>query len=258
MKPKKQYGQHFLTDDRIAHQIANSFQYSGPSKNVLEVGPGKGMLTKHLKIQDYKLKCVELDLDMIEILEKTYPDLINNIISEDILRVNMDEAFDGEEFLLIGNYPYNISSQILFKMVDYREYIPEMVGMFQKEVAQRVVAKSGSKTYGVISVLIQAYYDGDYLFDVDADAFYPPPKVTSGVIRLRRKDNFKLDCNEKLFKTVVKTSFSQRRKMLRNTLKGLIKDPDILSQELFKKRPEHLDLEHFISITKMIEESQKN
>jgi len=257
LKPKKQYGQHFLTDDRIAHQIANGFQYSGKTKNVLEIGPGKGMLTKHLKVQDYKLKCVELDLDMVEILEKTYPELIDNIISEDVLRVNMEEVFHGEEFLLIGNYPYNISSQILFKMIDSRDYIPEMVGMFQKEVAQRVVAKSGNKTYGVISVLIQAYYDGDYLFDVDANSFFPPPKVTSGVIRLRRKDNFKLNCNEKLFKAVVKTSFGQRRKMLRNTLKSLIQDPDILSQELFTKRPEQLDLEHFISITQLIEGLQK-
>lgn len=256
MKPKKQYGQHFLTDDRIAHQIAHAFLNSN-TKNVLEIGPGKGMLTKHLKVQDYALKCVELDKDMVNYLENTYPELKNNIISKDVLRVKMDEVFEGQEFLLIGNYPYNISSQILFKMVDSRDYIPEMVGMFQKEVAQRVVAKSGSKTYGVISVLIQAYYKGEYLFDVEADSFFPPPKVTSGVIRLRRKDNFKLDCNEKLFKTVVKTSFSQRRKMLRNTLKSLIKDSDLLSQELFTKRPEHLDLEHFISITKMIENIQK-
>lgn len=211
------------------------------------------MLTKHLMVMNHQLKVVELDKDMVNYLQIAYPELIDNIISEDFLRLDLNAVFGGKPFLLIGNYPYNISSQILFKMVEHRHLIPEMVGMFQKEVAERVVSKPGSKVYGVISVLIQAYYEGDYLFKVNPGSFNPPPKVMSAVIRLRRKDNFSLDCNEKLFKTVVKICFGQRRKMIRNTMKSLIKDADVLKNEQFSKRPEQLSLEDFISITKLVE-----
>ena len=199
---------------------------------------------------------VEADRDMVFYLKKHYPALIGQIIEEDFLKVPLDTFFKKETFGLIGNFPYNISSQILFKMLDYKAQIPEMVGMFQKEVADRVIAPPGSKTYGVISVLIQAHYSGELLFDVDKRNFNPPPKVQSAVIRLTRRDDFDLGCDAKLFKRIVKQTFSQRRKMLRNTMKAFSKDPEFLANPFLTKRPEQLSLEDFVQLTKWVEESQ--
>ena len=180
---------------------------------------------------------------------------MHSIIKEDFLKLRLNEVFDEKAFALIGNFPYNISSQILFKMLDYKELIPEMVGMFQKEVAKRVVAQPGSKTYGVISVLIQAYYDGEYLFDVDKSCFTPPPKVQSGVIRLLRKKDLTLGCDESLFRRVVKQTFTQRRKMLRNSLKSFIKDTSLLTDDIFQKRPEQLSVSDFIELTNFVQQN---
>lgn len=234
-------------------RIADSLQWTDRYKTVLEVGPGRGMLTQFLLPKDYELFVVEADRDMVSHLQKHFPDLKEHIISADFLKVPLDKVFSNE-FGLIGNFPYNISSQILFQMVRYKELIPEMVGMFQKEVADRVVAKPGSKVYGVISVLIQAFYEGEYLFSVEKESFNPPPKVRSGVIRLYRKADQNLGCDEKLFRQVVKQAFSQRRKMLRNTMKTFLKGDDFLQDEFFNLRPERLSVADFVQLTNMIAE----
>jgi len=249
MKAKKSFGQHFLVNEHIAEQIANSLEMITDVKNVLEIGPGKGVLTKYLANKDINLKVVEADQDMISYL--TQYKLLNEsqIIFLDFLKLNMERVFDGEQFCLIGNYPYNISSQILFKMANAKELVPEMVGMFQKEVADRVVAPPGSKTYGVVSVLIQAYYEGKTIIDVAPESFSPPPKVNSSVIRLVRKENYTLPCDDKLFRNIVKTAFSQRRKMLRNTLKALFKDESLMEDPYFTQRPEQLSVQDFVDIT---------
>lgn len=257
MKAKKSFGQHFLNREDIAEQIANSLEKGALYKRVMEVGPGRGMLTKYLLEIEKELLVVEADRDMVLFLNKHYPALKNQIVSADFLRVDLASIVQDEPFGLIGNFPYNISTQILFKMLDYKELIPEMVGMFQKEVAQRVVAPPGSKTYGVTSVLIQAYYDGEYLFSVDKSCFTPPPKVQSGVIRLTRKENTELACDPKLFRRVVKQAFSQRRKMLRNTMKMFLKDDPLLKEPLFEKRPEKLSVQDFIELTLEIEKRQE-
>lgn len=257
MKAKKSFGQHFLNREDIAEQIANSLEKGALYKRVLEVGPGRGMLTKYLLEIEKELLVVEADRDMVLFLHKHYPALKNQIVSADFLRVDLSSIVQDKPFALIGNFPYNISTQILFKMLDYKELIPEMVGMFQKEVAQRVVAPPGSKTYGVTSVLIQAYYDGEYLFSVDKSCFTPPPKVQSGVIRLTRKENLNLACDPKLFRRVVKQAFSQRRKMLRNTMKMFLKDDPLLKEPLFEKRPEKLSVQDFIDLTLEIEVRQE-
>ncbi len=253
MKAKKSYGQHFLNKPVIAEQIANGLSLEGAYDHVLEVGPGTGNMTRFLLELPFNLKVVEADRDMVFALAANYPKVKDSIIREDFLKLKLDELFDQKPFGLIGNFPYNISSQILFKMLDYKHLIPEMVGMFQKEVGDRVVAPPGSKTYGVISVLIQAYYDGESLFDVDKSCFTPPPKVQSSVIRLTRKENQDLGCNEKLFKRVVKQTFSQRRKMLRNTVKQFIKDVPV--DDFFKQRPEQLSLNDFVELTNYIEKN---
>lgn len=252
MRAKKSYGQHFLTNEDMSSRIAGSLSMEGYQK-VLEVGPGKGMLTKYLLERNMDLLVVEADRDMVSFLEQNYAQLKERIIPADFLKLDLNQFYKDTSFGLIGNFPYNISSQILFKMVEYRDQIPEMVGMFQKEVAERVVAPSGNKTYGVISVLIQAYYDGEYLFTVKPESFSPPPKVQSAVIRLTRKTDFKLDCDEKLFRKVVKQAFSQRRKMLRNTMKIYLSGSPLLEDEFFTKRPEKLDLEDFVQLTKWVE-----
>ena len=257
MRAKKSYGQHFLNQPGIASEIAHSLILNDAYKHVLEVGPGTGNLTKHLLELPLKLKVVEADKDMVFALASNYPQLMHSIIKEDFLKLDLSAIFENQPFALIGNFPYNISSQILFKMLDYKELIPEMVGMFQKEVAQRVIAGPGSKTYGVISVLIQAYYEGEYLIDVDKSCFTPPPKVQSGVIRLVRKKNLTLKCDHSLFRSVVKQTFSQRRKMLRNTLKAFIKDTSLLTDERFQKRPEQLSVEDFIDLTNYVQEQMK-
>jgi 16S rRNA (adenine1518-N6/adenine1519-N6)-dimethyltransferase len=253
MKAKKSYGQHFLIDESVASKIANSLIKSEGLKNVLEIGPGKGVLTKYLKEHDTNLHVVEADQDMVDYLIR------NNIVVEsqvtflDFLKLNLSRVFDGQQFYLIGNYPYNISSQILFKMINSKELVPEMVGMFQKEVADRVVAPPGSKTYGVISVLVQAYYDGVTIIDVGPNAFSPPPKVNSSVIRLTRRENYELPCDDRLFRQVVKTSFNQRRKMLRSTLKPLFGDDSLADDPFYTQRPEQLGVKEFIEITLKLE-----
>lgn len=254
---KKSFGQHFLNNDQIAMGIVDALVDELAIPNVLEVGPGRGVLTHHLIDKNVNLKVVEADRDMVSVLSKTFPDLVDNIIFEDFLKTPIETLFDGEEFGLIGNYPYNISSQILFKMVQYRDKIPLMVGMFQKEVADRVVSKEGSKVYGVVSVLIQAYYDCEYVFTVPPESFDPPPKVMSAVIKLRRKENHNLPCDESLFKSIVKISFGQRRKMLRNTMKQFVNSSEDLTDPLFTKRPEQLSLEDFVSLTQRIEALKK-
>lgn len=251
MKAKKSYGQHFLVREDIAERIASSMSLEGYSK-LLEVGPGRGMLTKYLWEMDAELFLVEADRDMVLYLKKYYPN-IKNIISADFLKTDLKHLMQNQSFGLIGNFPYNISSQILFKMLEYREIIPEMVGMFQKEVAQRVVADHGSKAYGVISVLVQAYYEGEYLFTVEKGSFNPPPKVLSGVIRLKRKENQELGCDPNLFKQIVKQTFGQRRKMLRNTIKSFLPDDPFLKESFFNQRPENLSVEDFINLTKEVE-----
>jgi 16S rRNA (adenine1518-N6/adenine1519-N6)-dimethyltransferase len=249
MKAKKSFGQHFLVNESIAENIANSLEMASEIKNILEIGPGKGVLTKYLAKQDTNLKVVEADQDMVHFLTSNKILAEDQIIFLDFLKLNMHKVFDGEPFLMIGNYPYNISSQILFKMVNTKELVPEMVGMFQKEVADRVVAPPGSKTYGVISVLVQAYYEGKTIIDVAPNSFSPPPKVQSSVIRLVRKENYTLPCDDRLFRNVVKTAFNQRRKMLRNTLKPLFKEESLMEDPYFTQRPEQLSVQDFVDIT---------
>jgi len=243
MKAKKSFGQHFLNNEDIARDIAHGLISYEPQAKVLEIGPGQGMLTKYLIDRAFDLKVVELDRDMIPILERSFESLTERILQIDFLKVDLREVFEGQPFMLIGNYPYNISSQIVFKMIEHRDLIPQMVGMFQKEVAKRIVATPTSKAYGVISVLTQAYYDGEYLFDVGNQNFDPPPKVMSGVIRLTRKENETEIENPKLFKSVVKLAFSQRRKMLRNTMKSLLNGSELLKDEFFMQRPERVSVE---------------
>ena len=256
MKAKKSYGQHFLINENASEKIANALHRKEGIKNVLEIGPGKGVLTKYFLKQDINFRAVEADRDMVAYLKEHYPVLVDKIIFLDFMKLNLSKVFDGEPFYLTGNYPYNISSQILFKMLQHKELIPEMIGMFQKEVADRVIASHGSKTYGVLSVLIQAFYKGEMFMKVSPGSFSPPPKVNSAVIRLTRKENYELPCSEKMLRAVVKTSFGQRRKMIRNTLKVLIEDRDLLDSELFTKRPEHLSVDDFIELTCLIEEKK--
>ena len=254
MKAKKSFGQHFLNREEIAERIASSLSINNELGHpVLEVGPGKGMLTKYLLKQYPLLKVVEADVDMVNYLHKYYPQLENRVISGDFLKVDLAAVFEGQSFSLIGNFPYNISSQIVFRMIKYRAVVPEMVGMFQKEMADRIIAKPGGKDYGVISVLAQAYYEGKTLFNVDKSCFSPPPKVQSAVIHLIRKENQNLGCDEGLFRQVVKTSFNQRRKMLRNTLKPLFPEGSTeLEDAFFQKRPEQLSLADFVGVTQLL------
>lgn len=254
MKAKKSYGQHFLVNETIAESIASSLQLTKDYKKVLEVGPGQGFLTKYLLKKEYELIVVEADRDMVAYLQRHYPELKGQIISADFMKVDLGLFFEDEPFALIGNYPYNISSQILFRMLEYKAQIPEMVGMFQKEVAERVVAAPGSKIYGVVSVLVQAFYDGEFLFEVDKSEFNPPPKVQSAVIRLTRKENQDLGCSYKFFRAVVKQAFSQRRKMLRNTMKSFTKAPELQQDPFFQKRPEKLSVQDFVYLTNWIEQ----
>lgn len=255
VKAKKSYGQHFLINESIAQRIANSLTGYGQYTHVLEVGPGKGMLTKHLLQKPYELLAVEADRDMEEYLAQHYPQV--SVARADFLQYDLNECFNGEAFALIGNFPYNISSQILFKMLDYKNRIPEMVGMFQKEVAERVIAPPGSKVYGVSSVLVQAFYEGKYLFGVDRRNFSPPPQVQSGVIRLqRRAEPLVPEHLSALFKKVVKQAFSQRRKMLRNTMKPLLDGSPRLEDAFFNQRPEQLSIADFVQVVSWITEKE--
>ncbi len=248
VKAKKHLGQHFLKDENIARKIADSLQINGYTK-VLEIGPGMGVLTKYLLQKPIDTYVIEIDTESVEYLNNHYPELHGKIISKDFLKYNINEVFEGDQFAIIGNFPYNISSQIVFRALELRHQIPEFAGMFQKEVAERICEKKGSKTYGILSVLVQAFYDAEYLFTVSEDVFNPPPKVKSGVLSLVRKENFTLPCNEKLFFTVVKTAFQQRRKTLRNSLKTLNLSDNLREDSIFDLRPEQLSVQGFIDIT---------
>jgi 16S rRNA (adenine1518-N6/adenine1519-N6)-dimethyltransferase len=252
IRPKKFLGQHFLIDLSIAERIAGTLPLSGRTA-VLEIGPGTGVLTQFLlQNPDIDLTAVELDRESVPYLRTHFPALENHIIEGDFLKLDLSAIFK-EKFFIIGNFPYNISSQIFFKLLDYRDQVPCLAGMIQKEVAERIAAPHGSKTYGILSVLLQAYYDVEYLFTVDERVFDPPPKVKSAVVRLTRNGVAKIDCNEVLFKQVVKTAFNQRRKTLRNSLKMLLgKDNPTAAQPIFDKRPEQLSVAEFIKLTNLL------
>ncbi|SFS38225.1 16S rRNA (adenine(1518)-N(6)/adenine(1519)-N(6))-dimethyltransferase RsmA [Lutibacter maritimus] len=252
VKAKKHLGQHFLTDELIAQQIADSLVGTN-YKNVLEIGPGMGVLTKYLLKKDYTTHVIEIDTESVEYLKAHYLNLADRIISKDFLKINISDFFGDEQLAIIGNFPYNISSQIVFKTLENRHQIPEFSGMFQKEVALRIAEKEGSKVYGILSVLTQAFYNVEYLFTVPPTVFNPPPKVDSGVIRLVRKENFTLPVDEKLFYKVVKTAFQQRRKTLRNSLKTLNLSDSLREDSIFAKRPEQLSVQEFINLTSKIE-----
>ena len=252
VRAKKNLGQHFLKDEAIARRIAESLD-GFPTLPVLEVGPGTGMLTRHLLEQERDLTVVEIDSESVAYLKEHYPSLEGRILEQDFLRMNLPALYN-ESFCLIGNYPYNISSQIFFKLLDNRESIPCCTGMIQKEVAERMTASPGSKSYGILSVLLQTWYDIEYLFTVNEQAFIPPPKVKSAVVRLTRNKRKQLGCNEKLFKTVVKTSFNQRRKMLRNSIQSLLSEESPLPGDpMLTKRPEQLSIEQFEQLTNLLE-----
>jgi 16S rRNA (adenine1518-N6/adenine1519-N6)-dimethyltransferase len=248
VRPKKSLGQHFLTDQAVAQAIVASLRSRGP---VLEVGPGTGVLTQYL-LQDpgIELKVVELDGESVRYLLEHYPKLAPNLYEADFLKLDLHKLFP-DRFAIIGNFPYNISSQIFFKVLDYREQVPEVVCMIQKEVAERMAAEPGSKTYGILSVLMQAWYDIKYLFTVGEGAFLPPPKVKSAVIRLTRNERGSLDCDEELFKRVVKTTFNQRRKTIRNSLKPILSQLPQLPAYIpyLDARPEQLSVDEFVELT---------
>lgn len=253
VKPKKFLGQHFLKDLKVAQDIADTVD-SQPELPVLEVGPGMGVLTQFLVKKERTVKVVEVDYESVAYLREAFPSLEDHIIEDDFLKMNLNRTFDGNPFVLTGNYPYNISSQIFFKMLDNKELIPCCTGMIQKEVAERIAAGPRSKTYGILSVLIQAWYEVEYLFTVSEHVFNPPPKVKSAVIRMTRNQTRDLGCNEKLFKQVVKTTFNQRRKTLRNSIKPILgKESSILQDEIFNKRPEQLSVQQFVELTNMVE-----
>jgi 16S rRNA (adenine1518-N6/adenine1519-N6)-dimethyltransferase len=220
---------------------------------VLEIGPGMGVLTKYLLEKDFETYVIEIDTESVEYLSANYLKLSNRIIEKDFLKYNINEVLNDEPFAIIGNFPYNISTQIVFKTLEMKKQVPEFSGMFQKEVAQRICAKHGSKTYGILSVLAQAFYNAEYLFTVPPNVFNPPPKVDSGVMRLTRKEDYSLPCEEKLFYRVVKTSFQQRRKTLRNSLKSLNLSDETRRLEVFNMRPEQLSVKEFINLTCIIE-----
>lgn len=252
VRAKKHLGQHFLTDENIASKIADTLSYSGYSK-VLEIGPGMGVLTKYLLQKDTEVHVIEIDTESVAYLDENYEQLRGFIHEEDFLKYDLTKIFGNEAFAVIGNFPYNISSQIVFKVLEMRDQIPEFSGMFQKEVAQRICEKKGSKTYGILSVLTQAFYKADYLFTVPPTVFNPPPKVDSGVLRLTRKDDFSLPCDERLFFRIVKTAFGQRRKTLRNSLKSLNLPDNLREDAIFGLRPEQLSTDEFIELTLKIQ-----
>jgi len=251
VKAKKFLGQHFLKDLDIAQKIADSLQGVGYDL-VLEIGPGMGVLTQYLLAKSHDTQVVEIDRESVVYLTKNFPQLEGKIHGSDFLKMNLKEVFGGKSMAIIGNFPYNISSQIVFKALEYKELVPEFAGMFQKEVAQRIAAKPGSKTYGILSVLTQAYYEVEYLFTVPPHVFNPPPKVDSGVIRMTRKADFSISVDEKLFIEVVKTAFNQRRKTLRNSLKTYNLPQEITENVIFAKRPEELSFSQFIALTQII------
>ena len=255
VRPKKNLGQHFLTDLSIAKRIADTVD-ACPDLPVLEVGPGMGVMTQYLVEKPRPLKVVEIDRESVEYLNEHFPKLCENILGEDFLRMDLSRVFDGGQFVLTGNYPYDISSQIFFKMIDNRELIPCCTGMIQHEVALRMASQPGTKAYGILSVLIQAWYDVEYLFMVDETVFNPPPKVKSAVIKMTRNQTQHLGCDEQLFKRVVKTVFNQRRKMLRVSLRQLFPQSgalEIFSSPFATLRPEQLSIAQFVELTNLVE-----
>jgi 16S rRNA (adenine1518-N6/adenine1519-N6)-dimethyltransferase len=253
VRAKKKLGQHFLNDQFIARKIVDSLK-GEQTNQVLEVGPGMGILTHYLlERPGISLKVIEIDQESVDYLKRNFQVLNENIIEADFLKTNLTDVFKGS-FAIIGNFPYNISSQILFRVLEIKNQIPEVVGMFQKEVAERICAKEGSKTYGILSVLMQTFYRLEYLFTVEAGVFSPPPKVRSAVIRLQRNELKELGCNEELFFKVVKTAFNQRRKMMRNSLKQMFGE---IPEEFQMLRPEQLKPGQFISLTSQIESLKK-
>ena len=252
VKPKKALGQHFLTDLSVAARIAATLD-DCKGLPVLEVGPGMGVLTRFLLDNGHDVKVAEIDSESVVYLNKNFPDLDGRIIEGDFLQMRLDELYEGKDFCVIGNYPYNISSQIFFKVLDYKDSVVCCSGMLQKEVAERLAAPPGTKTRGILSVLLQAWYDVEYLFTVNENVFNPPPKVKSGVVKLRRNAVKDLGCDERLFKTVVKTSFGQRRKTLRNSLSVLLPpEATIPDDAIFTRRPEQLSVEEFIYLTNLV------
>ncbi|RDY60146.1 16S rRNA (adenine(1518)-N(6)/adenine(1519)-N(6))-dimethyltransferase RsmA [Flagellimonas nanhaiensis] len=260
VKAKKHLGQHFLRDENIALKIANTLSLEGYS-NVLEIGPGTGVLTKYLLQRDIDLVAMDLDEESIVYLrhefELEHPQLFTGknqfkVIEADFLKFDLKQLYGDSQFAITGNFPYNISSQIIFKMLDFREQIPEFSGMFQKEVAERICEKPGSKTYGILSVLVQAFYEAEYLFTVPPEVFDPPPKVESGVLRLIRKNDINLPCSDQMFFRVVKTGFNQRRKTLRNSLKAFNLSDNLKEDAIFDQRPEQLGVADFVTLTQKI------
>lgn len=255
VRPKKQLGQHFLTDLGIAKAIADTVD-ACPEIPVLEVGPGMGVLTQYLMQKGRELKVVEIDTESVDYLNEKYEALRDSIIADDFLKMNLSGIFDGRKFVLTGNYPYDISSQIFFKMLDNKDLIPCCTGMIQREVAQRIASAPGCKAYGILSVMIQAWYDVEYLFTVDEDVFNPPPKVKSAVIRMTRNGVDDLGCDWNLFRRVVKTAFNQRRKMLRVSLRplfaGRAMSEAFLAEGIMTMRPEQLSVQMFVDLTNMV------
>lgn len=247
--PKKSLGQHFLKDENIARKIVGSLEHTG---NVLEIGPGTGVLTKHLLGRSTNLKLIEIDEEAVAFLKAAYPGLDSNIIHGDFLHFDLQSIYTSP-FAIIGNFPYNISSQIFFKIIRQRQLVPEVVGMIQKEVAERLTAPPGNKTYGILTVLLGAFYDIRYLFTVSENVFVPPPKVKSAVIRLVRKDDYQLKCDEQMLFAIVKAAFNQRRKTMRNSLRNFWQDkldPD--DHPVFKKRPEQLSVDEFTDLVNLL------
>ena len=251
VRAKKFLGQHFLKDLSVAQRIAETIT----AGRVLEIGPGMGVLTQYLlKNPNLQTTAIEIDRESVAYLKEWYPEL--HLIEGDFLKLDLNIIYPDGDFCVMGNYPYNISSQIFFKVLDHKDRIPVCSGMIQKEVAERIASKPGKKAYGILSVLLQAYYDIEYLFTVDEHVFNPPPKVKSAVVRLTRNNRQQLDCDEALFKTIVKTAFNQRRKQMRNSLMGIVgKENPLLNDPIFTKRPEQLSVEEFISLTKLIQNS---
>ena len=255
VKAKKHLGQHFLKDLNIAQKIADTLSLAN-YKKVVEIGAGMGVLTQFLLKKDTEVYVVEIDKESVAYLEAHYPELRGKIIADDFLKYDI-AGYLREPFAIIGNFPYNISTQIVFKLLELRDYVPEFSGMFQKEVAERICEREGSKTYGILSVLVQAFYEVTYLFTVSEGVFNPPPKVKSGVLRLVRKPDYHLDCDEALFFTIVKTAFNQRRKTLRNSLKPLLTNESLKKNSIFDKRPEQLPWQDFVFITKEISRKEQ-
>lgn len=251
VRAKKALGQHFLKDQEIAFRITDSLTVqSGTTMPVIEVGPGTGVLTQYLvQRKDIDLRLAEIDHESVEYLRLHYPQLGDRLVYGDFLKMDLGSMFAGRDFCVIGNFPYNISSQIFFRILDYKDSVPQVVGMIQKEVAERIACGPGSKVYGILSVLLQAWYDIEYLFTVPEHVFLPPPKVKSAVIRLKRNGRTSLGCDESLFRQIVKATFNQRRKTLRNSLRAMSGGKDLPENPMLQKRPEQLSVEDFVELT---------